>query len=246
MSYRSAVVIQARMGSTRLPGKVLMPLNGVPVLEYVVERCRRSRADHVVVVTSTLPADDVLAAWCAGMGYLCLRGDQDDVLSRYVMAARATGADIVIRVTGDCPAIEPRLIDMVIDALIRTGVDYLHVKAESKYPDAYPRGVNTEAFWRSVLHRFEVNASQPRHREHVTLQVEEDPQFTMLRLPAPPHLARPGYRLTLDTPQDYTMLSRLFSECPVTFDTPIEAIVRFLDAHPDVTRLNADVEQKPV
>ncbi len=234
------------MGSTRLPGKVLMPLNGVPVLEYVVERCRRSRADHVVVVTSTSPADDVLAAWCAGMGYVCLRGDEEDVLSRYVMAARATGADIVIRVTGDCPAIEPRLIDTVIDALIRTRVDYLHVKAESKYPDAYPRGVNTEAFWRSVLHRFEVNASQPRHREHVTLQVEEDPQYTMLRLPAPPHLARPGYRLTLDTPQDYTMLSRLFSECPVAFDTPIEAIVRFLDAHPDVTRLNADVEQKSV
>jgi spore coat polysaccharide biosynthesis protein SpsF len=245
VSYRSVVVIQARMGSSRLPGKVLMPLNGIPVLEHVVERCRRSRADHVVVATSTSPADDVLAAWCAGMDYRYLRGPEDDVLSRYVMAARAANADIVIRVTGDCPAIEQSLIDTVIDALIHTGVDYLHVKAESKYPDAYPRGVNTEAFWRSTLNRFDANAAQPRHREHVTLQVEEDPQYTMLRLPAPPHLARPSYRLTLDTPQDYAMLSRLFSECPVTFDTPIDAIVRFLDAHPHIARLNADVEQKP-
>jgi spore coat polysaccharide biosynthesis protein SpsF len=241
---RTVVVIQARMGSTRLPGKVLLPLSDRPVLAHVVERCRLSLADEVVVATSVMPGDDVLEAWCAHEGYPLLRGDEDDVLSRYVAAARREDADVVVLVTADCPAIDPATTDRVIRALIESGNDYASIRAEETSPSALPRGLNVEALTREALEDVARRASQPRHREHVTLLVHEDPTFGVLRLDAPEGLARPHYRMTLDTPADYAMLLRLFAECPVTPETPLEEMIAFLDDHPDVPALNAAVEQK--
>jgi spore coat polysaccharide biosynthesis protein SpsF len=241
---RTVVVIQARMGSSRLPGKVLLPLGDRPVLAHVVERCRRSMADEVVVATSVQPGDDVLEAWCRQENYPLLRGDEDDVLSRYVAAAHREKADVVVRVTADCPAQDPVTMDRVIRAVIESGVDYASSKAEETSPDALPRGLNVEVFTKEALEAIQVRAFEPRHREHVTLLVHEDPSFRVLRLSAPEGLARPNYRMTLDTPADYAMLLRLFRECPVTPGTTLEEMIAFLDENPDVPALNARVEQK--
>ena len=143
---RTVVVIQARMGSSRLPGKVLLPLGTLPVLGHVVERCRRSAADEVVVATSVDPKDDVLEAWCRRREYPLLRGAEDDVLSRYVAAARLHRADIVVRVTADCPAQDPATMDRVVRGLIEFGGDYAQVKAEERFPDAGKGPVGGVAF----------------------------------------------------------------------------------------------------
>ncbi|MFW5748031.1 MAG: cytidylyltransferase domain-containing protein [Chloroflexota bacterium] len=247
MSPRIAVIIQARMGSTRLPGKVLMPLNNRPALWHTIERSRRSKADVVAVATSTVSSDDELVTWCREQGVPVYRGDRDDLIARYRLAADAENADVIIRITGDCPVIDPATIDRVIDTLLASpDAHYAHAKAEPQYPDALPRGLNTEIFWRKTLDEIDRRTPEPRHREHVTYIVERDPFFVIAKAPTPEGLARPDYRLTLDTPQDYVMFQRLFGECPVSPETPLADILHFLDAHPDIRAINAEIEQKPV
>jgi spore coat polysaccharide biosynthesis protein SpsF len=243
---RIVIIIQARMSSTRLPGKVLLPLNGRPVLSYVVERCRRSMAHEVVVAISDTPADDPLEQWCGGQGYTVLRGSEDDVLSRYVMAAEQTHADIIVRITSDCPASDPAIINRVIQTLLDENVDYAHARAEPHYPDALPRGLNTEVFWRRTLNELNLRTTDAKQREHVTYRVEQDPFFRIIKVPTPVGLARPDYRITLDTANDLAMLTRLFAECPVEYDTPIERIITFMDAHPDIVALNTSERQKKI
>jgi spore coat polysaccharide biosynthesis protein SpsF len=240
-------IIQARMGSSRLPGKVLRPLGGHPVIWHVVDRCCRSSVDAVWVATSDTPADDVLAEWCARNGVACYRGSEDDVLSRYVAIAMLTQAERLVRVTGDCPLIAPEIINLLLDILNDSAVDYVHVKAEEKYPDALPRGLNTEVFWRRTLEALQQRATSASHREHVTLLVEDISQgFHIRRVPAPEGMARPGVRLTLDTPDDYVMLQRLFQECLITPETPLETLIACLDQHPEIVALNKHVQQKSV
>jgi spore coat polysaccharide biosynthesis protein SpsF len=243
----AVAIIQARMGSSRLPGKVLKLLGEHPVIWHVVERCRRSSVDAVWVATSDTPADDVLAQWCTHNSVAFYRGSEDDVLSRYVAIAALTQAERLVRVTGDCPLIAPEIIDLLLGILNDPAVDYAHVKAEEKYPDALPRGLNTEVFWRRTLEAFQRRATSMSHREHVTLLVEDKSQgFRIRRVPAPEGMARPGIRLTLDTPDDYVMLQSLFQECPITPETPLEALIACLDQHPEIVALNKHVQQKPV
>jgi spore coat polysaccharide biosynthesis protein SpsF len=242
---QTILIIQARLGASRLPGKVLLPLGGKPVLEHVYERCRRATTVHKVLIATTLnPLDDVLEAWCHQRGYPVYRGDENNVLSRYVELARQTEAEIIVRVTADCPLIDPVTIDRVIQALRLSDSDYAHVMAEEKFPEAMPRGFNVEAFWAQTLGRIEQRAALPRHREHVTLLVEENSSFKILRLASPKGWARPHYRLTLDTPLDFIMLQRLFVEGGVTPDTPFQSILTFLDQHPEIASINSSIKQK--
>ena len=131
---RVVAVVQARMTSRRLPGKVLTPLAGSPVLGLVVGRLRRAtRIDEVVVATSTDPSDDPVAAWCAQPGIRCHRGSLDDVLDRFLGAARASGATHVVRITADCPLIDPDLVDRVIAQALAEDLDYCGLAGE--FPD---------------------------------------------------------------------------------------------------------------
>lgn len=200
----------------------------------------------MVVATTTNVLDDVIEAWCQQQGYFVYRGDEENVLSRYVTLASQTKSEIVVRVTADCPLVDPVTIDRVVRTLQTSDYDYVHVKAEEKYPDALPRGLNVEAFRSQTLWRLEERASLPRHREHVTLLVEEDPTFRLLRLPAPEGLARPHYRLTLDTPADFIMLQRLFVKGTVGPETTLEEIIAFLDRHPEIVSINNSVKQKEI
>lgn len=165
-SPRRVAVIQARMSSTRFPGKVLAPLAGMPMIAFMVERVRTARlVDHIVVATSTDPSDDALAAELAVRGIDCFRGSLDDVLDRFVQCARAAKADHVVRLTGDCPLMDGDLVDRALAELASGDADYVSNVA----PPSYPDGLDVECFTMAVLERAWREARLPSEREHVTL-----------------------------------------------------------------------------
>ncbi len=203
---KSVAIIQARMTSTRLPGKVLMPLGGRPVLEWVTRAARAIEGiDEVVVATSTESSDDPVASWCSASSQICFRGSLANVLSRYADAARARRADIVMRITADCPMLDPAVCGGVLRLLKDTGCDY----ATNVIPRTWPTGLDCEAFTAATLFTAEQFATTDYHREHATPYIYQHPeQFSIRNFPCPqPGLER--HRWTLDTPEDYTFLSVL-------------------------------------
>lgn len=230
-------IIQARMSSSRLPGKVLLPLGGKPVLDHVVDRCREF-SSFVAVCTSVDASDDVLAAHCEQIGVLCVRGDLDDVFSRF----RATLAHPQIppsrwfyRVTADCPLVSTELAKLLVDAA-RDGLEYLGVAA-----DTVPLGISAELVRRESFEKIDMQSLDAAEREHVTLRLyESSGARRCLRIAVPPHLQGPELRLTVDYPEDLALLRRLFDIDP-TLDA--RKAIDYLREHPDVAD-NGHLEQK--
>lgn len=168
---RTVAFIQARMSSSRFPGKVLADLAGRPMIEYMRSRVLLAqRIDKVVVVTSTDPSDDALAEAIEAAGAEIWRGSLDDVLSRFVTAADAFGGDVIVRLTGDCPLIDPAVIDAVIDLRQAAEADYCSNVA----PPTFPDGLDVECFTRAALDRADAEAGSGPEREHVTLWMRSD------------------------------------------------------------------------
>lgn len=236
------IIVQARMTSTRLPGKVLLPLAGEPMLKRLVERLRRVRhADGIVVATTTNPTDDPIAALCARLGVPCHRGSEHDVLSRYADAARLHGADVVVRITSDCPLIDPALIDRVIAAYDEGGSDYV----SNMLPPTWPFGMAVEVFSAAALAQAHTEATQAAEREHVTPFLYWHPERYRLRNVASP-LDLSHHRWTVDTPEDYTLVSRLFDHLMPTHPHFTQAdVLALLDHHPDWIAINQHIRQKP-
>ena len=169
-------MIQARMSSTRLPGKVLEPIEGRTMLSRVVRRAQLARLiDGVVVATTQAEADGAIVEECARLEVECFRGPEDDVLDRYLRAARAASADAIIRVTSDCPLLDPEVIDTVIRSFIGANVDY----ASNTIQRTFPRGLDTEVFSRGALERAAREADEPHQREHVTPYFWENPGLSV-------------------------------------------------------------------
>ena len=193
-------VIQARMTSTRLPGKVLADLEGAPMIARVVERVRRSRLLSGVVVACTDRADDdPIAAWCAGAGVTVFRGSETDVLARFVGAANRVGADVIVRITADCPLIDAEVLDRVVEELIEhPGTDY----ASNVVERSYPRGLDVEAFTREALARMDRLGYSAASREHVTIPVrlERPGEFAVRHVRHP--VDDSDLRWTVDTAED--------------------------------------------
>ena len=178
---RIVAIIQARLGSTRLPGKVLLPLAGEPMLARVVERVRRAKKIHeVAVATTTAESDDALAAFCVERQWSIFRGSEMDVLDRYVQAARAFAADAILRITSDCPVIDPEVLDDIISEFLRQQpqVDYL---ANILPERTFPRGLDAELIRRDVLERCHAEAADSWSREHVTAFIYQHPDRFHLR-----------------------------------------------------------------
>jgi spore coat polysaccharide biosynthesis protein SpsF len=170
---RVLAIIQARTGSSRLPAKVLADLGGRPMLAHVIERTRRARCvDEVVVATTTDESDDAVAALAATLGTAVFRGPVDDVLHRYVLVVQLHPADVVVRITADCPLLDHRLIDRVVAALVRSGADY----ASNVDPPSYPDGYDVEAISVACLLHLDKVATLPHEREHVTAHIREHPR----------------------------------------------------------------------
>lgn len=232
------------MTSTRLPGKVLADLEGRPLLERQLERLSRcERADEIVLAVTRRGEDDPLVALADRLGLRWYRGSEHDVLARYAGAARSARADLVVRVTSDCPLLDPAETDAVVAALEerRETCDY----ASNRLEPHLPRGLDTEALWTDLLERMDRCATSRPAREHVTWWCyAERPDLCSLHAVRRPFDAH-DLRWTVDTPDDLAMVRRLYSELGLA-DAPRPAaeIVAWLREHPEVAAMNAHVEQK--
>ena len=243
----TAIIIQARMSSARLPGKILKNLAGKPMLWHVVSRCLNSKtADKVVVATTTNLEDNAVERFCKENNFLYYRGSLDNVLSRYYEAAKQFGADTIVRVTSDCPLIDPKIINLCVEALKKTGADYL----SNINPDrTFPRGLDVEAFTFAALEKAHGEAKDSYEKEHVTPYIWENKKNEFKIGPAVkanPEYAR-NYRLTVDYPEDFELMEKIYSKFFIPgkiVDVP-EAL-KFLDTNPDLLKINANCEQKPL
>ncbi len=235
---RIGTVIQARMGSSRLPGKVLLPLAGRPVIWHVVTRSRGSRlAGEVALATSTSGGDDALALWAGENAVPVFRGSEDDVLSRIVGAARAFGFDAVARVTADCPLMDPALIDLTVEKFLAVGVDV----ACNVVHRTFPRGLDVEVLTLQALERASAAGLTSFHREHVTPFFYEHPElFRILSVEDPAGLNRDDLRICLDTHEDYELLKALLEHLPAGSFSYRDVITVF-ERFPDLAGVNAGV-----
>jgi spore coat polysaccharide biosynthesis protein SpsF len=218
---RSIAVVQARMGSTRLPGKVLMPLAGRPVLDHVVTRVSAAeRIDEVVVATSDLPGDDAIAELCEARGWACVRGSATDVLARYADAVRDSKAEVVARVTSDCPLFSPRILDAMLAAFDPQAMDYM----STNWPErSFPVGLDCELMRRDALLAIAATATDAYDREHVTPHFYRNPgRFRLAGHSCAQPLAH--LRITLDTAEDYERLVRLLEQHPELADPQADVV----------------------
>jgi spore coat polysaccharide biosynthesis protein SpsF len=241
---RVVAVVQARMGSQRLPGKVLAQLGDRPVIDWVVGRClAASGVDAVVVATSTDPADAPLAEHCRDAGVPVFRGPLDDVLARFAAAADTAGAEHVVRVTGDCPLVDPAVIDEVVDVHLREGHDFTANRLPPPHRRTYPIGLDVEVVTRSALAVAESDASSPHHREHVLPYLYEVPGRFDVRVVESPVDAG-DVRWTIDTPEDLAAVRGLVEVAGADLRTPWRALLEAWQAHPEVAALNAGTRQR--
>ncbi len=237
--------ITARMTSERLPGKVLLPCVGRPMLELLVERVRRSRLiDHIVISTTTNRTDDVVEKCADDLGVGCFRGSELDVVGRVVGAMEAAEADIVVQLTGDCPLHDWQVIDQLIRLYQANSFDYV----SNTLVRSYPRGLDCQVVSLVTLQESLRIAKDAAQHEHVCLSVYENPQrFRLFNLMAPPELCYPAQRWTLDTEADYRFISAIY-EALYERDPGFTSrdILQFLEENPEVEAINSDIRQKAV
>lgn len=232
---RTIAIVQARMGSTRLPGKILLPLAARTVLGHVLTRCAAvPGVDGVFCATTDLVEDDAVAEEASRYGASVYRGSAEDVLARYAGAARAAQADVVLRVTSDCPAIDPEVCGALLDLRGQTGAGY----AANNMPASWPHGLDCEAFTRATLESADGNADQAFEREHVSPWMREKYGLSRVNLAAPPEF--PGHgRWTLDYPEDYAFFQALYAHLPPGSNGfSAAAIVAILAVHPEIGEIN--------
>ena len=199
-------IVQARMGSTRLPDKVMKPIGGVPMIELLLARLAKSeKIDQIVLATSTDDRNTPLVEHVESLGYTCVRGSETDVLQRYLFAARQVQADVVVRITGDCPLIDPHFVDQAIRDYQSKNIDYLSNTAPATYPD----GLDTEVFSLQALERAGQESQDPFDHEHVTPYLRKPGLFKTSELTYSEDLS--GLRWTVDEPADFKVVSQVFA-----------------------------------
>lgn len=243
------VMVQARMTSTRLPGKVMLTVEGKPLLGYLIERLKRVRlADELLLVVSTLPTDDPLVDLASQYGVSVERGSELDVLERFYQAAWLHRADIIVRITADCPLLDPRIVDDLI-------AYYIHKYPRTDYASTctqqitYPRGMNAEIFSYHALQQANTFAKTDSEREHVTQFIYQHPEWFKLGGIEYAHAASypdvADYRLTVDTPEDFMLIEKMLQRLlPLHPNFSFEDVLDVIRAEPDLLTINAHVEQK--
>jgi spore coat polysaccharide biosynthesis protein SpsF len=232
-------IIQARMGSTRLPGKVLKDLCGETVLARVVSRTRRAKlVDEVVVATTVESADDAIVRECERLSVACFRGDEADVLDRYYLASRKFAADEVVRITSDCPFSDPELIDAAIRKFVDEEPDYV----TNALVPTYPLGLDVEVFSSDALEQAWRTAKEPYQRTHVTAYLYEHPEiFKIVSLTAEADYSK--YRWTLDTPADLELIRAVYAHFSQR-NFGWREVLSLMENRPELVAINAQVRQK--
>ena len=203
---KTKAIVQARMGSTRLPNKVMKPIRGVPMIELLLSRLARAKeVDQIVLATSVDPRNLPLAEHVRALGYVCEQGSENDVLERYVQAAERHAADVVIRITGDCPLVDPQLVDECVRRFKATPLDYFSNIA----PPTYPDGIDIEVVTVAALQRALRESDKPFDHEHVTPFVRESGLFSSASMQNDEDLS--GQRWTVDDPEDFEVISNVFT-----------------------------------
>ncbi|OEF98877.1 acylneuraminate cytidylyltransferase [Vulcanibacillus modesticaldus] len=236
-------IIQARMNSTRLPGKVLKSVLNKPLLEYQIERIKRSKLlDEIVIATTVKEVDLPIIALSKRLGIIYFRGLEADVLARYYGAAKKFQADIIVRLTSDCPIIDPQIIDRVIEYYLLHQNVYDYVSNILKR--SYPRGMDTEVFSFESLEKAHFQATKPFEREHVTPFIYKHPElFGLGNVASKEDLSQ--YRLTVDTPEDFQLIKRIIEHLyPLDQNFTLFDVIKLLDKIPELAQINMGVKQK--
>ena len=199
-------IVQARIGSTRLPGKVMKKIVGKPMIEILLSRLSKSKElDEIVVTTSKSSENDKLQLNIESLGYRCTRGSEKNVLSRYKDTAKSVGADIIVRITGDCPLVDPAIVDKCVRNFKKSDVDYF----SNTYPRTYPDGLDVAVISYSALERADAEAKSDFDREHVTSYIINSNNFTKLSFKHSKDLS--DLRWTVDNHQDLTVVKNIFN-----------------------------------
>jgi spore coat polysaccharide biosynthesis protein SpsF len=266
MRPRTVAIIQARMAASRLPGKVLLEIEGHPMLGWVVERTRLAQTiDEVVVATTDSPADDPVEAYCNEQGYACYRGSQYDVLDRYYQAARLFEAGIIVRITADCPLIDPGVIDDTVSAFFGESLptggqpsvsevprqsrgigrpnDFAANRLPPPWKRTFPIGLDTEVCSFTGLETAWREAQEPHQREHVMPFFYEQPErFRILHFTHDPDFGE--LRWTVDTPADLEVVQQIASRFPGRIDFTWLEVLDVVQREPELGQINAAVQAK--
>ena len=260
MKPRIVAIIQARMASSRLPNKVLLDIAGEPMLVRVVERTRKARTlDEVVVATTVAPTDDAVEALCSERSYPCYRGSSQDVLDRYYQAARTFYAEVIVRITADCPIIDPSVIDKTVYAFLGVESDETHIKtsplqqstpydfAANRLPPpwgrTYPIGLDTEVCSFDGLETAWKEAEKNHQREHVMPFFYEQPErFRILHVSHDPDYG--SMRWTVDTQQDLELLREIYASFPGRDDFTWRDVLALFEQEPELALINAQIPAK--
>ena len=243
MGKKTVAIIQARMSSTRLPGKVLKDLAGEPMLVRVINRTSRAKTiDEVVIGTTTNLADDPIVRLCEERGWLVFRGSEDDVLDRYYQAALARKADAVVRITSDCPLIEPEIIDRVVREFLSHLPQIAYVS--NGLERTFPRGLDVEVMLFSALEKAWREDHNPAWREHVTPYIYRNPdRFRAFNVAN--DIDYSYMRWTVDTEEDLAFVRKIYGHFEGDAFGWIDVIM-LLDKHPEWLQINQHIQQKVV
>ena len=234
-------IIQARCGSTRLPGKIFMEIVGKPLLWHVVNRLTYvNMIDDIVIATTTDIKDDAVEEWCNENKVKCFRGSEEDVLNRFYYAAMTFPCDVIVRVTADDPFKEPSIIDKIIKKLVDENLDL----ATNVFPPSFPEGLDCEVFTFDVLQIMEKTTNDPYDREHVTPYIYNNPdKFKIKNISSNHQLS--SYRWTIDNDEDYEMVNEIYNKRKNQNDGILlmEEILEILDENPEIISINSNVKR---
>jgi spore coat polysaccharide biosynthesis protein SpsF len=242
---RIVASIEARMSSSRLPGKVLMEINGRPAMLRLVDRLRQCRyLDDVIVATTTSESDDVLVAWCEDNRVPCYRGSEEDVLDRVVEAQKFMKSDLVVEITGDSPLTDPEIVDMGIETFLAHDAD---VVSNCGRTMSWPMGQNVQVFPLRLLEEINRTIGDATVHEHVSLYFYEHPErYRLIELIAPRRWREPGWRMQLDYSEDLKFLNEVYARLePVHGEGfGLEEVMALLRREPALVAINLHCKEK--
>ena len=234
--------IEARMTSSRLPGKPMLEVSGQTMMEHLIKRLQKVKfIDAIVMATTVNKADDILANHCKDLGVEVFRGSEDDVMGRVIGAAEMLDADIIVEITGDCPIIDPSLIEQALQIYLNNSVDYVSNCNIRSYPD----GMDVQVFSLDALKKSSNMTTNALDREHVTLHIRNNPDiFSLLNIVAPPEQYWPDLGVTLDEEDDYRFIKAIMDNFDRDYLFSCTEIISFLKNNRDLLKINSDILRK--
>lgn len=237
-------VVEARMASSRLPGKFMLPLGDGLISDLIVSRLKNSQKIEEVCIATTLnDEDDAIVDHFIGTDVQVYRGSERDVLDRVLKAAQKYEASVIVEITGDCPFVDPHLVDYMLDLLENNDLDYI----ANNFTTSFADGFDVQVYYFDTLKRMAEMDLSDLEKEHVTMKIRQNPElFKTLNLIAPLSLRRPNYSITLDTFEDYQVIQRVYEAMEKEFGSNygVIEITEFLDNHPEISVINKSVQRR--